>query len=121
MNNTTIQISCTGGEVNAKTLQALGAVLFPAAETLEKELLERNALKHGDRLTWEVEAEGPDWDYTAQGDVTRTRGADQIGIHKVTFHTDHMRLGNNQRETLTGAALVKELASRLESQELLAL
>jgi hypothetical protein len=120
MNNSVIQITCRGQETSAKTLQVLGAVLFQAAEVMEQELAGRNALQYGDRLVWDIEVEGPDWDYLATGDVTHNRGADQIGIHRISFRADKMRLEGNRNCPLVGTDLVKELASRLESQEVLA-
>ena len=122
MNKTTLQItSVRDGEVNAMTLLVLGPTLFQAAEALERELVGRRAMEQGDRLVWEIEVEGPDWDYNATGDVTRTRGSDQIGFQKVNFHDGRMHLGDNRRGALSGNALVGVLATNLESQELLKL
>lgn len=109
-----------GGPTEAKTLEALGKVLFPAAETLERTLQERGALKtEGDVIDWELLVEGPDWDYTAQGCVTRTRGINKLlGRHRVTFHIDKMSLSAQVGGSSDIQTQAKYLATGLEAQEM---
>ena len=89
MNYTTLQIKCVGRDTNVKTLHSLIETFFPVAEKLEEELGDRQGQERihlNDEVVWDLQVEGPDWDYLAQGTVTHMRGTLQMDLRKVSIH-----------------------------------
>lgn len=89
--NTTITVKFVDGNAaaSAESLQDLMGLFVPAAEQLEEELRGlqgMDALTLDDQVVWNLELEGPKWDYLAQGSVSHLRGDTEMECRDVSIH-----------------------------------